>query len=56
MRFFIFILTCKVYVIEERRGPSAKAIPSLWIKLPDINQAKVIFVKEKLRDGFMFPQ
>jgi hypothetical protein len=35
--------------------PSAKAIPSLWVQLPDIQPAKALFVKDKLPDGSMFP-
>jgi hypothetical protein len=35
--------------------PSAKAIPSLWVQLPDIQPNKVLFVKDKLPDGSVFP-
>jgi hypothetical protein len=34
--------------------PSAKAILSLWVQLPDILQTKVLFVKDKLPDKFIF--
>jgi hypothetical protein len=34
--------------------PSAKAIPSLWVQLPDIHQTQILFVRDKFPDGFMF--
>jgi hypothetical protein len=34
--------------------PSAKAIPSLWVQLPDIHQTQILFVRDKFSDGFMF--
>jgi hypothetical protein len=36
------------------KRPSAKAIPSLCIQLPDIYSTKVIFVKDEFPD-FIFP-
>jgi hypothetical protein len=35
--------------------PSAKAIPSLWVQLPDIQPTKVLFIKDKLPDRSVFP-
>jgi hypothetical protein len=35
--------------------PSAIAIPSLSVQLPHIQPTKVIFVKDKLLDVFVFP-
>jgi hypothetical protein len=34
---------------------SVKAIPSLWVQLPDIQPTKVLFVKDKLPDWSVFP-
>jgi hypothetical protein len=31
------------------------AIPSLWVQLSDIQPTKVLFVKDKLPDGSVFP-
>jgi hypothetical protein len=35
--------------------PSAKAIPSLWVQLPDIHQIEVLSVRDKLPDEFILP-
>jgi hypothetical protein len=35
---------------------SAKAIPSLWDEILDIQSIKVNFVKKKLSNGFIFPK
>jgi hypothetical protein len=37
------------------KRPSGKAIPSLWVQLPDINSTLVLFVKDTLPDVFLFP-
>jgi hypothetical protein len=39
----------------KSQRPLAKAIPSLWVQLPDIETAKDLFVKDKLPDGLIFP-
>jgi hypothetical protein len=38
---------------DSLQRPSAKAI--LWVKLPDIDPTKVLFVQDKLPDEFIFP-
>jgi hypothetical protein len=39
----------------KSQKPWAKAIPSLWVQLPDIHPIKVLFVKDKLPEEFIFP-
>jgi hypothetical protein len=39
---------------DKSQRPSAKAVLSLWFKLPDIHQTKVLFIKDKLPAGFIF--
>jgi hypothetical protein len=41
--------------LPSRRGLQPKRSHPFWIKLPDIHPTKVLFVKDKLPDGFMFP-
>jgi hypothetical protein len=43
-----------INVSKSTEVPSAKAIPSLWVKLPYIQPTKVLFVKDKLPDGSVF--
>jgi hypothetical protein len=35
--------------------PSAKAISSLWVQLPDTHPVKFLLVKKKLPEVFIFP-
>jgi hypothetical protein len=35
--------------------PSDKAIPSLWVQLPDIQPTKALFIKDNFPDGSVFP-
>jgi hypothetical protein len=37
------------------KSQSPTAIPSLWVQLLDIHPPKVLFVKDKLPDGLIFP-
>jgi hypothetical protein len=39
----------------KSQSPSAKAIPPLWVQLPDIHPTKVLFAKDKLPERFTFP-
>jgi hypothetical protein len=43
------------YSPQKSNRPLAKAIPSLWVQLPDIRATEVLFVKDKLPEEFMFP-
>jgi hypothetical protein len=40
---------------SKSQRSSSKLIPTLGVQLPDIHPTKVLFVKDKLPDGFMFP-
>jgi hypothetical protein len=40
---------------HKSQRPSAKAIPSLSVKLPDIHPTKVLLIKDKFPNRFMFP-
>jgi hypothetical protein len=42
-------------ISPKSQRPSAKAIPSLWVQIPDIHPTKILFVEDKLPDGFIFP-
>jgi hypothetical protein len=42
--------------ITTSQRPSAKEIAPIWVQLPDIHPTKVLSVKDKQPDGFMFPQ
>jgi hypothetical protein len=39
----------------KSQRPKYKAVPSLWVQLADILPSKILFAKDKLPDGFMFP-
>jgi hypothetical protein len=65
-RFSMLFLSCKAVpppIIEalsqndypKSQRPSDKAIPSLCFQVLEIHPTKVLFIKDKFPDGFMFP-
>jgi hypothetical protein len=44
-----------IILTPKSQRPSAKTIPSLWVQLSDIHPKQVLFLKDKLPDGFIFP-